>query len=87
MKNNKISQTPPLVQGNNTVNDPQQKITYLIPFSRQSHVSTTLMISTQFLIQCIAMDGIPKLESINTSQIKLSKIIRNSSPKNLSFSL
>ena len=81
MKNNKFCNTPPLVENNETINDPHQKSNIFNTFFESK---STVPNSNDPAPHLEKIEGIPILTSINTSPFEIGKIIRNIKKSHLS---
>ena len=73
MKNSKKSQSPPLIEGEKAVSDPQEKSDLFNTYFSSKSTVPNPDDSPPHLEQ---LEGIPIMDSINTSPIEISKIIR-----------
>ena len=73
MKNTKQSQIPPLTEGDTIINDLQEKSNL---FNNYFSSKSTVPNPNDTLPQFEKLQGIPLLNSVSTSPIELSKIIR-----------
>ena len=78
MKNNKHTQTPPLREGQNSINDPQEKSEL---FNKYFPEKASIQNPEDEPPILPRMNGILDLDSINTSPIELSKIIKTNLKK------
>jgi hypothetical protein len=74
MKNNKFSTIPPLVENDITVQDPLQKSNIFNTFFASKSTVPNFQDQAPHLDR---KDGVPSLDSMNTSPIEIVKLIRN----------
>ena len=74
MKNNKVCSAPPLIENDIIINDPKQKSNLFNDFFASKSTVPNPNDPPPDLVQ---IDGITKLENLNTSPLEVAKIIRN----------
>ena len=74
MKNSKFSTIPPLVENDETINDPLQKSNILNSFFASK---STVACSNDPAPELEKLDGIPELNILNTSPIEIGRFLRN----------
>ena len=81
MKNNKFCNTPPLVENDSVINDPQEKSNIFNNFFASK---STVQNHNDPAPHLERFEHIPPLNSLNTSPFELAKIIRNLKKSHLS---
>ena len=82
MKNNKFCSTPPLVENDITVNDPLEKSNI---FNRFFAAKSTVPNPNDPPPNLQQLEGVPSLNSLNTSPFEIARIIRNLKKSHLSY--